>query len=340
MQLRVTRRRALQLGGALIALALCLLTASCRPTVSVGGGYEPLIVPIKFSATFTIDPNGNISVGGSVGLITELGIFSVDADVELNATPAPDETILIIRHHRGPDQLVDSAYQIKTGEEIVIALNGRSTIDVLNRRVLIDASKAQITSLVVKNASGASSLQPVIALSTQTWRTFGNAEAVREPGGIIRLTFDQRLTLANKWAGIIANVPRSCGYRIEMQALVVSQPANQGGYGVASGVLDAQSQPHGVAFQYDFGFGGYRTLNYPDDFQQPYHYKSASIDHHWHVLEIVFSRTMTAYVDGQEVISQASPNECGIPIIRVWSATVEVRDIRIQSLAAKGLVNR
>jgi hypothetical protein len=147
----------------------------------------------------------------------------------------------------------------------------------------------------------------------------------------MRVVFGQQLTLANKWAGLIANVPASCHYAIEMQARVTRQVGGgqSGGYGVASGRLNAESLPEGKAFQYDFGFAGYRAMTYPNDWQTPYHYVVALLDHAWHRVLVIFTNRMTAYVDSRLAISQPASQSCGVPIIRVWSGTVEFRDIRI-----------
>lgn len=168
-------------------------------------------------------------------------------------------------------------------------------------------------------------------LPSGSWRTFGIARVVPEPHGVMRVIFGQRLTAANKWAGIISNIPRSCAYSIRMQARVVSLPGSQGGYGISSGTLNARSLPEGTAFQYDFGFGGYRGLDYPDDWEQPYQYVDASLDHRWHNIYVSFGNKMTAHVDRRMILSRPSLDACGVPIIRVWSATVEVRDVEIRS---------
>jgi hypothetical protein len=60
--------------------------------------------------------------------------------------------------------LIDSVYRIATGEEIVVELNGRTIIHVSNRIVFVDASKARITHLTVKNAvSSAKGTAPAVA---------------------------------------------------------------------------------------------------------------------------------------------------------------------------------
>ncbi len=167
---------------------------------------------------------------------------------------------------------------------------------------------------------------------TSSWRTFGIAQVAPEANSVMRITFGQNITIANKWAGVIANVSRSCDYSIRMQVRVVSLVGSQGGYGVGSGELSANSLPEGTAFQYDFGFGGYRVLNYPNDWQQPYQYVGASLDQQWHSIYIAFDKEMTAYVDGGVVVlSRTSSYTCGVPIIRVWAASIEVRNVQVQT---------
>jgi len=171
-------------------------------------------------------------------------------------------------------------------------------------------------------------------LPIRSWRSFGIARVDRMPKRVLSVIFDQNLSFSNKWAGIIASTPASCHYSIEMWARVTHQFAGSqsGGYGIASGSLTRRSLPEAKAFQYDFGFAGYRLLTYPKDWQTPYHYVQAPLDHRWHRVLVEFASSMTAYVDGRQVIRQTDSRSCGSPIIRVWSATVELRDIRMGQL--------
>ncbi len=142
------------------------------------------------------------------------------------------------------------------------------------------------------------------------------AHVVQASDGVMRITSNQQqLTAANKWAGIVADIPKYCRYAIEMQVSIAGQNPSNSGYGIASGRLNAQSQPEGIAFQYDLGLNGYRILTYPEDLQTPT--ASAKLDSGWHQLLIIFSGSMTVYVDGRSVISQAVSQSCGVPIIRV-----------------------
>jgi WD40 repeat protein len=131
---------------------LCLAGVGCGHTsVSGGVGYQPVGIPVRFSVDLTVHPDGSIAIGGSVGVVTEVGIFSVGANVETNVQPKPDETLLIIRHHVDKG-IVDTVYRIATGEDVAVTLDGRTVIDVTNHKVLIDVSKGRLESIVVKNA--------------------------------------------------------------------------------------------------------------------------------------------------------------------------------------------
>jgi hypothetical protein len=170
-------------------------------------------------------------------------------------------------------------------------------------------------------------------LRVSSWRSFGVVQLAAVSGGVMRVTFDRQLTAGNKWAGVIATVPASCHYDVTFQARVIKQVGGgaSGGYGVANGRLSSQSLPVGNAFQYDFGFRGYRALTYPGDWRQPYRYEPAVLDHQWHTILVEFGRTDVAYVDGRKAITEAATQACGVPILRVWSAIAEFRDVRIGS---------
>jgi hypothetical protein len=172
-----------------------------------------------------------------------------------------------------------------------------------------------------------------VPLSAGSWRGFGIARTSVVSGGTMQISFGQPLTLENKWAGAIAQIPTSCHYEIELQARVVSQVgSSQGGYGVALGKLGSGEVPIGTAFQYDFGFGGYRELVYPEDFQQAYQSWSTPLDHAWHQLKLIFSNGITAYIDGIRIFTYSGVPSCGVPIIRVWSASAEFRNIQVAQI--------
>ena len=137
-----------------IVFATVVLTvSSCSgASVGVGLGYQPPVVPVRFSVMFSVSPGGDISVSGSAGIVTDVGIFSADLNYDEHAHPALAETLLVIRHRQRAG-LVDSVYRIATGEEIVVAVNGRTIIYVSDRKIFVNASKGRITHLVVRSAA-------------------------------------------------------------------------------------------------------------------------------------------------------------------------------------------
>jgi WD40 repeat protein len=136
-----------------LMLWFCLLlplTAACSHVsgnVEVGYGAGP----VEFSATFSIHPDGSISVGGSVGFVTEIGVFKIGANIEANTEPAQNETLLFIRH-RVAGGVVDTAYRIGTDEDVTVVIDGLTTINVSNHKVTIDASKGKIKEITIHNA--------------------------------------------------------------------------------------------------------------------------------------------------------------------------------------------
>lgn len=112
--------------------------------------YQPPGAPVTFALTLTVEPDGSIAASGSVGIVTESGTYSAEASIENQIAPAPDETVVIIRHSVS-GKVVDTIYSIKTGEQIVITINGRTVLDVQNRKIIVNAADGRITSLVVRN---------------------------------------------------------------------------------------------------------------------------------------------------------------------------------------------
>jgi WD40 repeat protein len=132
-------------------LLLCLFVAACgHVSGGVGAGFDPAGLPVEFSVTFTVGPDGSIAIGGSVGIVTEVGVFSLQAHIETSVQPSQDETLLVIRHHvKGG--IADTVYRIGDGTEAVVQLNGSTTLYVTNHKILIDATRASET-VTVMNA--------------------------------------------------------------------------------------------------------------------------------------------------------------------------------------------
>ena len=139
--------RCSRVGLACAALAAGLLVSAC----SAGVGYEPEGTPLEFSATFTVSPDGTVSVEGSAGIITEAGIFSVHAGIQIPVHPEPEQTILIVIHWQGTRH-VESVYRIGTGEQVVVTLNGHTVVQVRNQKILINVAAGTAMSIRVDSA--------------------------------------------------------------------------------------------------------------------------------------------------------------------------------------------
>jgi hypothetical protein len=147
------------------------VTACGHVSAGAGAGYEPEGIPVQFSVTFAVNSDGSISLGGSVGIVTEVGVFSLEAHVETTMQPSEDETLLVVRHHvKGGT--ADTVYRIGSGAEAVVHLNGSTTLYVTNHKVLIDATRASET-ITVMNA-------PAPPTSSQT----ADRADVRQPGPV------------------------------------------------------------------------------------------------------------------------------------------------------------
>ncbi len=129
----------------LLCLILCivplLLVISCSGTVS----YKPPLLPVKF----TLDSRGNVQISGETSLATCLGTFSVGAKYSLDTTK--DSLTVILRDTRRHPLGFDTIYSIKSDQdEFSAIINGRTSIQIVNRQVLIDISSASIETIEFK----------------------------------------------------------------------------------------------------------------------------------------------------------------------------------------------
>ncbi len=166
-----------------VLVAVSMLAVSCgHTTVNAGLGYQPPVLPIRFAVSFSIGPDGGISVAGDVGFVTDIGTFSAAVDFNYHANPAPDELILIIRHSQS-GRLVDTAFRITAGEDVTVETNGRTRLDVFNGKVFVDVSKGRITSLVIKNSPNpARPVSSATPASSAPPQISGDVPSATDPG--------------------------------------------------------------------------------------------------------------------------------------------------------------
>lgn len=108
--------------------------------------YQPPFTPISFS----IDTTGTISIQGDGSVETPVGIFSISTNVFTQLQPEDNVLILVIRHKEN-DSIVDTEYEIQTGQDDVkVVTNGSTTVEVTLQKVFIDASNGDIQTIEVK----------------------------------------------------------------------------------------------------------------------------------------------------------------------------------------------
>lgn len=130
-----------------LIVMLSFLSACGSPHISGAASYQPPFLPLSFS----IDTTGAISIQGNLSLVTPLGTFSISASVSNQLASEADKLILVIRH-KDNKVIVDTAYKIQTGQdEVSVVTNGRTTIDVTQHKVFIDASHGSIQTIQIKS---------------------------------------------------------------------------------------------------------------------------------------------------------------------------------------------
>lgn len=129
-----------------LLLVCCVCGCGANVSGSVKAGYTPPFVPI----TILIGSDGSIGLGAEQRVVTPIGTFSLQEDVTHNAALDDYPLALIIRHRAGGG-LVDDVFQVEL-QEVEILLNGQTRVVISNRRVLVDASKGDVQSVVVRDA--------------------------------------------------------------------------------------------------------------------------------------------------------------------------------------------
>ena len=128
---------------ALLISLVTLLLVGCSASVS----YKPPLLPVKL----VIDNAGNISVEGEVSIVTFVGEFSIGAEYTLSSKP--DSILVIIRDRNKGTRGLDTIYRVRTsGDEFTVVLNGETTVQVVNKQVIIDVTNANVKTIEFRRA--------------------------------------------------------------------------------------------------------------------------------------------------------------------------------------------
>jgi hypothetical protein len=145
-----SRRLEACLAALFAGLAVAAFCTGCKSGTSatVSAGYQPPFLPFAIP----IDSAGNISVRGELSAETPVGTFFLESDISKNLAPVADTTQLIIEHRKGT-RIVYSVFRIR-GQRIDVSLDGDVQLQVTNHRVFVNATKANVQSLVISQPGG------------------------------------------------------------------------------------------------------------------------------------------------------------------------------------------
>jgi hypothetical protein len=117
----------------------------------------------------------------------------------------------------------------------------------------------------------------------------------------------------------------------------VSSASGSPGYGFGDrSAIDSGGTPHSQAVQYDPGVGGFRDTLYPEHSEDGA-VEHATLDNGWHEIsmEVVGDRYQ-ASVDGRVIFTGTTPLTCGGLYIRIWRASIELKDLSVAPITALG----
>lgn len=177
----------------LLLLASIGLTA-CGPA-QPQVGFTPALLPVKFS----LSPSG-ISVSGDKNLVTPLGVFSVGAKYSLPEKEA-DSIHVIIRDRKKGGTGFDQIYQVRSGQgEFSAVVDGRTTVQVVNRQVLIDVTDSRIETIELKGVEKVAAVNegPITRL-VNNWQAHWR-ESIYSPFAFFSWAYDD--STMGKWYGL------------------------------------------------------------------------------------------------------------------------------------------
>jgi hypothetical protein len=177
----------------ILPVLLGVITAACDTGsgTEVRGSYRPPVLPVKF----VWSPSG-VSISGDNSIVTPIGIFSIGAQYSL---PREEDSIYVIMRDR--DEGVtgfDHTYKVESGSgEFIAVVDGRTTIQVANRRVLIDVTGGNVRTIEFKKA------EPIVPQSTiglvREWKEYSTS-SFYAPFSLTKWAYDD--STISKWYGV------------------------------------------------------------------------------------------------------------------------------------------
>lgn len=179
-----------------MVVAAILFSASCEVPTDGEIEYRPVVLPVKFSLN-----SSGISVTGERTLVTPIGVFSVGAKYSL-PDKARDTIYVVIRDRNERSIGFDHTYQVRSGQgEFTAVVNGTTTIQVVDRQVLIDVTDSTVESIEFKSVEPmATEQQDDLAMRLLgRWNTYWN-DSFYTPLDLFNWAYDD--STMTKWYGI------------------------------------------------------------------------------------------------------------------------------------------
>ncbi|GAA2305436.1 hypothetical protein GCM10010149_64050 [Nonomuraea roseoviolacea subsp. roseoviolacea] len=139
-----------RLARVICATVMIAAVAGCSGS-GLKASYKPVLLPVKLE----VDRSG-VQITGEQSLVTPLGVFSIGAAYSLDD---PDDALTVVIRDAGPNpddpRVVgfDRIYRVRSGTgEFTAIVNGTATIQIADRRVLIDVTRGDVRTIEFRNA--------------------------------------------------------------------------------------------------------------------------------------------------------------------------------------------
>lgn len=177
----------------LILLITTVCAACSENNTGIGVTYKPEFLPVHLSLS-----SSGVSIGGDTSLVTPIGTFSIGASYQL--LPSYNGIYVILRNRKtGFDQIFELR---NAGDQFSAVVNGITTIDVSNGRILIDVTAGNIKAVTFKRVSSEIPKQSPpswLHSITARWDT-GWKQSWYKPFALTSWAYDD--STMGKWYGI------------------------------------------------------------------------------------------------------------------------------------------
>lgn len=178
----------------LLCLVMVAGSAACGGDATVEGKFKPKFLPIQFSWDSS-NPN-RIGISGELSRVTPIGIFSIGAKYTVPRADA--DSLLVVMRDRSEPPGFDHIYKVASGGgEFEAVVDGKTTIRIVNRQVLIDVTDSRVQKIEFRQAE-ASITESSSSIGEQ-WASYSTT-SFYSPFGLTRWAYDD--STIDRWYGL------------------------------------------------------------------------------------------------------------------------------------------